>query len=293
MSADSESPKPLTRPKTLGLAAAFIALSIAIKLGAWIGGEVLFTGVLLRSMLAGLLALAAALSATQLLCRKWPGSTQPELILLPRLTWSALGRSATAVMAGVGLFALVFGLALMTGALSVRFKGLEWHVMLALAVLILVATVLNAAWEEYTFRGWPFSACVLGFGPHGVALTLGLGFGLAHMLNPQWTVAAIVSVAFAGLLICYTMLAFKNILVPIGLHVGWNTAQSILTSGRFWEKTLHPNPLLSGGKYGLEGSLVGIVVTALAAGCAFALFVSRRRKDRLKETSRASHPTPG
>ena len=115
------------------------------------------------------------------------------------------------------------------------------------------------------------------FGPHPVALGIGTIFGLLHMLNPNVTWMAVVSVAAAGWLIGYIMLASGNIIAAIGIHVGWNMTQSLLTTDRLWIVEQGPSPLLSGGAYGLEASLPGLVVTVVAAGVALASFMSRRR----------------
>ena len=140
---------------------------------------------------------------------------------------------------------------------------------------LLLTTVLNAAWEEYAFRGWAFSACVNRFGPHPVALGIGTIFGLVHLLNPNATWMAVVSVAAAGWLIGYAMLASRNIVAAIGIHVGWNVTQSVLTTDRLWIVERSASPLLSGGAYGLEASLPGLLVTLLAAVVAAWVFLTR------------------
>jgi len=131
-----------------------------------------------------------------------------------------------------------------------------------------------------TVRGWAFSACVARFGPHPVALGIGTTFGLVHLLNPNVTWMAVVSVAAAGWLIGYVMLASRNIVAAIGIHVGWNVTQSMLTSERLWVVERGSSSLLSGGAYGLEASLPGLVVTFVAAAVAGSVVVARGRSSR-------------
>ena len=69
------------------------------------------------------------------------------------------------------------------------------------------------------------------------------------------------------------MLASANIIAAIGIHVGWNITQSVLTTDRLWIVERGSNPLLSGGAYGLEASLPGLVITLVAAGVAAAMVV--------------------
>jgi len=251
----------------------FVLLSLAARLLPWFALAALDERSLLRSMVTGTAALGAALALTLALVRWRPSLPAANLRLLPGPR--GLGQALVALGSGGALFAGAYGLALALGGIEVRYTGLPAAELLRLLGVLLIATALNAAWEEYTFRGWAFSICVKAFGPHRVALVLGALFGLAHLLNPSWTALAIVSVTIAGWLISYTMLAFGDIAVPIGLHVGWNLTQSALTSSRFWVVRKGPRVLLSGGAYGLEASLPGIGVTALAA--AAALVVYRRR----------------
>jgi len=269
---------PPSRWKSLALAVLFITTSMAAKLLPWWALSFLGEKSIVRSTIAGLAALAAAVALTVLLRRRLPGYDSPSLILLPRISRSEGWLLLAGLCAGAVLFALVFGIATATGGIQVQWRSTSLAPFVGTSVAVLIATILNAAWEEYTFRGWPFSAGVRAFGPHSVSIGSGAIFGLAHLLNPQWTLAAIASTALAGLLICYAMLAFQNILVVIGLHVGWNDTQSVLTSTKFWTVTSHPNPWLSGGKYGLEASAAGIAVTATAAVVALIGFFRKRRQ---------------
>jgi membrane protease YdiL (CAAX protease family) len=264
--------------KAFALSFGFLAASLVARLVPWFALSSLGEKSLVRSSLTGLVALSAAVALTLLPRRRLPDYEHPELVVLPRLTGRGTRVLLLAGVVGVLLFAIVFVLARVTGGIQIEPLEMSPLAWVGSMGAVLVITILNAAWEEFTFRGWPFSSCVRAFGPHGVSAALGTVFGLAHLLNPTWTPAAILSTALAGLLICYSMLAFRNLLVPIGLHVGWNCTQSSLTSTRFWKVTWHPNPWLSGGRYGLEACLPGLVVTGLASALSFTTFILGRRK---------------
>ncbi len=275
--------EPMPRYKILLLALAFVAVSLACKLGPWFGLGFLDERSVVRSTVAGLVALAATIAITVLVLR-WRATrtlAAPQLVLLPRLSRAELGLAGKTALIGVGLFAAAFGSAWLFGGIEVIWAGMAPLALAGTFGAILLATILNAAWEEYAFRGWAFSACVARFGPHPVALGIGTIFGLVHLLNPDVTWMAVVSVAAAGWLIGYVMLASGNIVAAIGLHVGWNMTQSLLTSERLWIVQRGPDPLISGGAYGLEASLPGLVVTVLAAGVAAGAFVVRKPKSAL------------
>lgn len=271
------------RSIAVGLAFGFVLVSVAARIGLWTSLSALGDRSVARNVATGLLTLLAVLGLTALLQRRLSRWTTPDLALSP----SVRGRSArlglVGLIAGASLFMAVFGATHAVGGIRVRWQpSIETSLFESLATALLVTT-LNAAWEEYTFRGWPFSACVRALGPHWTAAGIGVLFGAAHLANPSSrALAPIASVTLAGLLLGYSMLAARNIAMPVGLHVGWNYAQSALTSPRYWEITKHPDPLLSGGAWGLEGSAAGIAVTSAAAFVALAAFEAKGRRDGAK-----------
>ena len=117
-----------------------------------------------------------------------------------------------------------------------------------------------------------------GVSTHPVAIGIGAISGMLHTLNPHWTVPAVVSVTIAGWFLSYAMLAFRNITLVIGLHVGWNCVQSFLTSKQIWSYQANENPWLSGGDYGLEATSAGIGITAVAATVALMVFLRSQKK---------------
>jgi hypothetical protein len=272
-----------TRPpawKVLLLALAFVGVSLACKLVPWFGLGFLDERSIVRSGVAGLVALAATVVMTALALR-WKATrplAAPQLVLLPRFSKAEIGLATKMALGGGGLFAVTFGTALLLGGIRVSWAGMAPVAVAATVGSMLLTTILNAAWEEYAFRGWALSACVNRFGPHPVALGIGTIFGLVHLLNPNVTWMAIVSVAVAGWLIGYVMLASGNIIAAIGIHLGWNVTQSVLTTDRLWIVERSPSPWLSGGAYGLEASVPGLVITVVAAGVAAAVLVAKKSR---------------
>ncbi|MBI3072772.1 MAG: CPBP family intramembrane metalloprotease [Deltaproteobacteria bacterium] len=260
------------------MALGFVAVSVAVRMVLWESASFLGEKSLVRNFLVGAVMLGLVVAATVFVQRRSRAIERPGLILIPTATFATARLALIGLLAGSAIFAIVFATVLATGGLEIAWRPVEPLTFLGTLAAGLFATILNAAWEEYTFRGWAFSVCAKAIGPHAIAIGLGAAFGLAHLFNPHPTVAAIVSVALAGFLLSYAMLVSRNILLPIGLHVGWNFTQSLLTSPRFWESTTSADPWLSGGEWGLEASLAGIIVTTLGAAIAFAAFLRFERR---------------
>jgi hypothetical protein len=105
-------------------------------------------------------------------------------------------------------------------------------------------------------------------------------FGLAHIANPGADYLTMFSNAIGGLMYSLAFIYSGRIWMPFTLHLFWNFFQSFwgfnvsgitLYSDIFVSINPQGIDYLSGGAYGLEGSLIGIgarfLVLALVIGC--------------------------
>lgn len=185
----------------------------------------------------------------------------------------ALGRGIPLLIGG-----LVLGFVLIASVYAVLW-GLHAALWLGVigfgAVLPFVAmAVLSGIGEELIFRGGVFRILEDMFGT-GVALILsGALFGALHIGNPHATWLASLAVALeAGVLLAAAYAATRNLWFPIGIHIGWNFTEggvfgaAVSGSGGghgIVDMPLHGSALITGGSFGPEGSLVALVVCALA-----------------------------
>ncbi|WP_203567376.1 CPBP family intramembrane glutamic endopeptidase [Aestuariimicrobium ganziense] len=140
--------------------------------------------------------------------------------------------------------------------------------------------------EEILFRGIFHRFIERWLGTWGATAAAGLLFGLAHLGNPQATLWGAIAIAIeAGLLFGVLYSLTRSLWVVIGLHAGWNLVQGLVhgsvvsgSSGR-GHGFLVSNPkgpaLLSGGNFGIEASLVTVVLLLLVT-----LWLARRLSER-------------
>jgi Type IIA topoisomerase (DNA gyrase/topo II, topoisomerase IV), B subunit len=187
------------------------------------------------------------------------------------------------------IFGAVVGLLfiIVSTALIVLFGGysFKWSTDNASSVVLpIIATSLGAAFvEELIFRGLAFQA-IEKMGGSFLALTLtSLFFGIAHLGNPGATVWGALSIAIeAGVLLGAAFLWRRNVWFIIGLHFFWNTIEGLLgipvsghpSSGLFTVEVTGP-ALLTGGKFGLEASIIPVIISLLIA--IPMLFFARRK----------------
>ncbi|HEX4861358.1 MAG TPA: CPBP family intramembrane glutamic endopeptidase, partial [Rhizomicrobium sp.] len=124
---------------------------------------------------------------------------------------------------------------------------------------------------------------------------------LTHLGNHGATLTSAAAIALeAGILLGVCYMAVRNLWLPIGLHFGWNFAESgifgsIVSGNAFkgvFATTMTGPELLTGGAFGPEASVVAVAVCGTAA--LVILSVALRRGEwkalRLTINDRASAP---
>ncbi|GAA0517510.1 CAAX amino protease [Paractinoplanes deccanensis] len=201
---------------------------------------------------------------------------------------------------GLVLFSAVIGNIAVNG--GYRIHGLNDHPTDAIGLIGFMAGA--AVTEELLYRGVLFRHVERLTGTW-LALTLSaLVFGASHLLNDNATLWGALCVAMAGGgMLTSAYIATRSLWLPIGLHFGWNYAQSAIFSSEVSgnganEGLLDAEPTgnawISGGQFGPEASLstliAGVLVTAAFLWLARRRghLVPMRRKDRAAEVAAAS-----
>lgn len=260
------------------LLVAFVVLSLASRLVPWFLSEPLGQHPIFRELLVSIVALGSVIALTVAVQRRWPVLWPKGFELLPWSSKRTLLLVLLGALIGTTMIATTYLIVGATGGVSVRYIGPTGLSLMMFLTSALGVTILAAAWEELTFRGWPFLITTARFGAHTMAWAVGTIFGFAHLLNPEWSVTSIFSVALAGVFLGYSMLVSKKIAFPIGLHLGWNFGRTLLMSRTLWEVTRHGSELRSGGAGGLESSLAGVLITATGALVMLIVFVTSARR---------------
>jgi uncharacterized protein len=190
---------------------------------------------------------------------------------------SGLGRGT---IAGAALFSLIVGVAALLGVYHIVGKGDASGLLLTLTS----SAILPAFTEELLFRGILFR-WIEEFGGSWAGLVLSSAlFGIVHILNPGATWFSSFAVAVeAGLLLGGAYMLTRSLWMPIGLHAAWNFTQGavfglpvsgIAEQGLLAGRLTGP-AILSGGGFGLEASIITLMI-ATAAGAWFVWQAVRR-----------------
>jgi uncharacterized protein len=186
---------------------------------------------------------------------------------------AGLGLGFAAMAAAVGAAALMHVYRI-TGPGDTALLGLE----------VVGMAVIPGFTEELFFRGILFRWLEELSGSWIALVITSALFGAIHILNPNATWFSSLAIAIeAGAMMGGAYMLTRNLWMPMGLHAGWNLTQgelfdvpvSGLDEHGLVQAQLSGPPLLSGGGFGLEASIIGLVF-ATAAG-AWLVWLSAKR----------------
>lgn len=154
-----------------------------------------------------------------------------------------------------------FGSIILHGAAVLRY-GLLW----------LAGFTLVGLFEEFGFRGYLLRTLSEGLTFWPAAVLLSVAFGLVHWGNHGENLIGVFSAGLIGFFFCFTLRRTGNLWFAIGMHAGWDWAESFLfgtsdsgmvSQGRLAAPVQHGSWWLSGGSVGPEGSVLVFVVIGL------------------------------
>jgi len=152
----------------------------------------------------------------------------------------------------------------------------------------LVFHVLVGVFEETLFRGILFRFLEEGFGSWIALAITALFFGLSHLSNPHATVWSAIAIALeAGVSLGAVYMATRSLWFAMGLHTAWNFLQGaifgVAVSGNgaptdsLFQPLIQGNPWLTGGAFGIEASVIAVVL-GLGVGSSFLVHAVRQQR---------------
>lgn len=181
---------------------------------------------------------------------------------------------------GTAMIVAVVAIAALTGAYRIVGPGDARQFVMTLCLF----AILPAFWEELLFRGIFFRWLEEWGGSWFALAATSALFGFAHIMNPNATWWSSIALTLeAGVLLGAAYMATRSLWFPIGLHAAWNFVQgeifdvpvSGIDSAGLVESRSDGPDWLSGGTFGLEASVIALVV-CLAVGL-WLLSIARRR----------------
>jgi membrane protease YdiL (CAAX protease family) len=171
---------------------------------------------------------------------------------------------------GAGLVALTFAVLAALGVY--QFGGVNvpsFKMLVPLAELLLVGMA-----EEMMFRGVIFGVTERSLGSKPAIVISALVFSLAHLSNEGISVLSIAVIAVYGVMQAGLYMKTRRLWACIGTHIAWNycisevfssTVSGHAASDGLLRGELVGNAMLTGGVFGVEGSLIALLLITVAA----------------------------
>ena len=259
-----------------------VAMIIAIALFIAASAAATLLGKLLPSMAAnataatkGAIAIALMLAVYKLVIVRLGERPRDDLPIAAAPRGLALG-----VLTGFLLFCALVGIAALFDVYNIVGPGDTRELVKDLIGM----TILAAFMEELLFRGILFRWIEAFAGSWAALVVTSALFGLAHIFNANATwMSSLAIMVEAGALLGGAYMLSRNLWVPMGLHAAWNFTQGFLfdvpVSGNdmhgLVQAKLSGPVLLSGGPFGLEASMIGVVLS-IPLGAFLILLAVRR-----------------
>jgi uncharacterized protein len=186
------------------------------------------------------------------------------------------------IVGGALLVSIIVGIAALTGVYRITACCSTGQL---LPDLFRTAILAGFA-EELLFRGILFRWTEEFAGSWAALILTSALFGLIHIMNPNSTWFSSFAIALeAGLLLGGAYMLTRSLWAPIGLHAAWNFTQGfvfdvpvsgVAENGLVTAQLSGP-ALLSGGRFGLEASIIALAAASLAGGLLVLLAIRRGR----------------
>ncbi|MEE2040629.1 CPBP family intramembrane metalloprotease [Nocardiopsis sp. CT-R113] len=269
---------PASTPRRSRRTAARSALLLLLfgALAALLPGVTGAVGASVWALPLGVAAAALGLWAYRLAIRRIEGREPLELSREGAARGLGWGTSA-----GIGVFTVTITAIALLGGYRVTGWG-SFEAFLAVCGLMCAVAVA----EELLFRGVLFRIVEEVVGTWGALAVSSALFGGLHLVNPNATLWGALAIALeAGLMLGAAYAATRSLWLPIGLHLGWNTAQAGIFgtavsgseeafAGLLTGETSGP-AAISGGAFGPEGSVFAVLFCGAVTVCL--LRVAHRR----------------
>ena len=197
------------------------------------------------------------------------------------LSRPGMGRElGTGVLLGMGLCVVCFVILMVLGVY--RIEGVN-PVLVMLPALGMAIT--SGVLEELMWRGGLFRIVEEWLGSWIALAVSALVFGLSHYGNGPGALWGSLAITIeAGLLLAAAYMVTRRLWISIGFHMSWNFAQSGIFSGivsgafnqpGLFKSTVEGPAILTGGAFGLEASIVSVLVCT-AAGLLLLMLAIKR-----------------
>lgn len=199
----------------------------------------------------------------------------------------------TGIITGIILMSAITLLSVALGVNKIEIcHGVNYKVI----ALYLLGFIVQGMSEEFIFRGYLMTT-IGGAGYHtGIAVMISaVAFALAHAANPGFGVVPFINLTLFGVFAALHVVVFDNIWGICAIHSIWNFTQGnfygISVSGSnntesvFRTTAVSDKAFLTGGEFGIEGSIFTTLILSIVIASSIYLIYKRQQLQQKKQPS--------
>ncbi len=243
---------------------------------------------------------AVIVVVASIICQLWRRAALSDLFGAFNSRW--LKTFATGLLLGAVLMIIPALLLMIFGWVSFQKNTIDLSALLSISITFVGVAVA----EEVLFRGFIFQRLTDGLGQWPAQLIIAAYFLLIHLNNPGMTgnikLMAGINIFLASIMFGLAYLKTKSLAMPVGMHFMANWVQGVLlgfgVSGHEEASLLKPvfngaPGWLTGGAFGLEASLPGLVLVILMIILLYSWKPAGEKKAILQRTRFSKSILPG
>ncbi|MGO9640395.1 MAG: lysostaphin resistance A-like protein [Candidatus Acidiferrales bacterium] len=190
---------------------------------------------------------------------------------------------------GIAAFSATILLIAALKGFSLGHVALSGRALVQQSLLWALVFVLVGIWEESFFRGYALFTLADGIGFWPAACVLSAFFGFTHLSNGGEGWSGVPQIFLISILFCLTLRRTGNLWFAVGMHAGWDYAETFLFSapdsgtvapGTLLHSSFHGPRWLTGGAVGPEASVFSLLVLLVAMLLFARLYPPREEADR-------------
>jgi uncharacterized protein len=169
-----------------------------------------------------------------------------------------------------GLVSIVIGFVVLGSMdlITIEKIVVSWPDLIWLLLFFLLVAII----EETLVRGLLFGSLEIGFSKITSLLVTAFVFAFLHIFNDHIHYVSLLNIFLAGIFLGYSRLYTPLLYFPIGLHLAWNYIQGpvlgfAVSGNKTYQMVLQSQvdaPILTGGQFGFEGSIIASIVMLVA-----------------------------
>lgn len=184
----------------------------------------------------------------------------------------AISHYLRGLLTGLIMMSIITGITVFTGVAKIKMLP---EISIGIILLYFVGFLIQGMSEEVIFRGYLMNS--IG-GKHNAAIAVAvssIAFAIVHLANPGITIIAFINLTLFGIFAGLYVICFDDIWGACAIHSIWNFTQGnvfgISVSGTgsvdsiFRVTAVNKNAFLSGGEFGIEGSIFTTLVLITAS----------------------------